>query len=67
MCEAHVFLVSDNKEDEIMENCVLIKPDGNKLLLVDLFGAQKFVEAKIKEVQLLDHKVVLEKSNEGNK
>jgi predicted RNA-binding protein len=61
MCEAKIFVEKDGHQDQIMDNVVVIKPQrGGKLLLLDLFGEEKLVKAKIKEVQLLDHKVILE-------
>ena len=60
MCEVHVFMVTDGEKETIMENVISIKPEGDKLLLVDLFGEQKYIDAKIKEIKLLEHQVVLE-------
>ena len=60
MCEVHVFMVTDGEKETIMENVISIKPEGDKLLLVDLFGEQKYIDAKIKEIKLLEHQVILE-------
>lgn len=60
MCEAKVYLEKEGSREEIMENVVSIKPEGEKLLLVDLFGERKYVNATLKEVKLLDHQVILE-------
>lgn len=46
-----------------MQGVVTIKPEGDHLLLTDLFGSQKMVKAVLKEVCLLDHKVILEDSS----
>ncbi|MDI6799782.1 MAG: CooT family nickel-binding protein [Actinomycetota bacterium] len=59
MCEAKVFLDKDGELEEYMDNVVIIRPEGEKLLLIDLFGEQKFLKADIKELKLLDHKVIL--------
>lgn len=60
MCEARVYLEKEGEKEEIMENVVSIKPEGDGLLLIDLFGERKFVSATLKEVKLLEHQVVLE-------
>lgn len=62
MCEVRVFIEKDGKLETVMKNVVSIKPENDRLLLVDLFGNQKFIEAKIKELKLLDHEVVLEEN-----
>lgn len=59
MCELTVFLLTDDREEKLMEDVATITPDGERLVLVDLLGQQKIVEAKIKELKLLEHKVYL--------
>ncbi len=60
MCEAKVFIEKEGKVEHLMDNVVTIKPEKNMLLLIDLFGNQKYINAKIKELKLLEHQVVLE-------
>lgn len=60
LCEARVFLEKEGKIEPLMDNVVTIKPDNDKLLLVDLFGNQKYIDARIKELKLLEHEVILE-------
>lgn len=59
MCEARVYIEKEGTLEELMSNVVTIKPENDKLVLTDLFGEQKFVDAEVKEIKLLDHKVVL--------
>ncbi len=59
MCEVRVFLDKRGEKEEFMDNVITIKPEGNKLLLVDLFGTQKQVEAELIELKLLEHEVVI--------
>ncbi len=61
MCEAKVYLKKDEELELLMEDCISIVPDGNKLILRDILGKSEVVEGKILEVGLLDHKVVLTK------
>ena len=60
MCEARVFIEKEGTLEEVMSNVVTIKPEQGRLVLKDLFGEQKFVDAQVKEIRLLDHKVILE-------
>lgn len=59
MCELTVYLLEDDREEKLMEDVATITPDGERLVLVDLLGQQKIVEAQIKELKLLEHKVYL--------
>lgn len=61
MCESKVFLLQNGKEEPLMENVIHIEPQDKKIFMYDLLGEQKIVEnAYIKEVKLLDHKIILE-------
>jgi len=59
MCELAVYLLENGEEKILMEDVASIKPEGEKLVLTDLLGQQEIVEAKIKELKLLEHKVFL--------
>ncbi|MBE0428635.1 MAG: CooT family nickel-binding protein [Thermoleophilia bacterium] len=59
MCELTVYLQNEEKEEKLMEDVATIIPDGERLVLTDLLGQQKIVEARIKELRLLEHKVYL--------
>ena len=60
MCEAIVYINKEGKQEMVMENVVTIRPKTDKLVLVDLFGETKEIDALIKEVKLVEHKVILE-------
>ncbi len=59
MCEAIVFVVKDGKKQKVMEDVVTVHPEGDKVLLTDLFGEQKLVTAKVERVDLLEHEIIL--------
>lgn len=60
MCEANVYLERNGSLEEIMKNVISITPQSSgQLLLIDLFGEQRTVDALIKEVRLLEHKVII--------
>lgn len=60
MCEAKVFLERGDSRELLMEDVVIIKPIESGLSLIDIMGREKSVAAAIKEVQLLQHAVLLE-------
>jgi len=61
MCESNAYLVQDGREELLLEDVVLIKPEGEKLLLTGIFGERELIDAKIKMIDLLHHKIILEK------
>ncbi|MCG9969289.1 CooT family nickel-binding protein [Pelotomaculum terephthalicicum JT] len=62
MCEANAFLRKPGKEDELfLEMVDHVVPCDDGLLLEDIFGKRKMIRAKIVELALVDHKIILEK------
>ena len=61
MCESSAFVLGKgNKLEKIMENVVNVDPVEGKVYLTDLLGEQKIVDGFIKEIRLMDHKIILE-------
>ncbi len=60
MCQSNAYLVKNGQEQLVMEDVSLIKPQGDGLLLVGILGETKEIEARIKELQLMDHRILLE-------
>lgn len=60
MCESKVYLATPAGEDLLLDDVTWIQPEGDGYRLVTLFGEQKHVSGRIKEIDLLKHRVVLE-------
>ena len=61
MCEANAYIYEDGEERLYLENVDILRPEGNKIYLRNLFGEQKEFEGRIKEISLISHRIVLEK------
>ncbi|MCC5909312.1 MAG: CooT family nickel-binding protein [Clostridiaceae bacterium] len=59
MCESSAYLVTNEGEKRIMDNVVYMKPEDGKVYLSDLLGEQKIVEGIIKEIKLIEHKIII--------
>lgn len=60
MCESSAFVLGkDNKLEKVMENVVNVDPTEGKVYLTDLLGEQKIIDGFIKEIRLMDHKIIL--------
>lgn len=60
MCEAAAFIIRDGKEELILESVDLLEPEDGKIRLVNIFGEQKTIAARIKQLSLVNHKIILE-------
>jgi predicted RNA-binding protein len=60
MCEATVYLLGENEPTLVMEAVDTIEPEGKGIRLINIFGEQKSLIARIHSLSLVDNKVFLE-------
>jgi predicted RNA-binding protein len=61
MCEANAYLIKDGEESLIMESVDILKPEEEGTWhLMSIFGEQKKIKASIREMNLVDHRILFE-------
>jgi len=60
MCEASAYLIEKSEPRLIMESVDTVTPEEGGLSLVNIFGEQKFIKARIHSLELVEHKIFLE-------
>lgn len=61
MCESNVYLIDKNgKESLFFELVDKIVPENNTVVLENILGQKKTANARIRELALVDHRIVLE-------
>jgi len=60
MCEANAYLLKEGKEELILEDLSILRPEKDGIYLQNIFGEQKRLRARIKEMNLIDHRILLE-------
>lgn len=61
MCEANAYIVKEGIEQLVMASVDIIEPQGDdNWLLVGIFGDQTTVKGRIKEMNLVNHKILFE-------
>jgi predicted RNA-binding protein len=60
MCEANAYLNKGNKEELVLEDIMILRSEEGEIYLQNIFGEQKRVKARIKEMNLVDHRIILE-------
>lgn len=63
MCEANAYLIEENDNKLIMEAVDSVEPEGDGIRLVNIFGDQKFIKARVHSLSLVDHKIFLKSYN----
>jgi predicted RNA-binding protein len=59
MCEANAYLVDGDSNKLVMEAVDSVEPEGDGIKLINIFGDQKILKARIHSRSLVDHKVFL--------
>ena len=62
MCESAAYVLKNNNLERVMDNVVSVDPYEGKLYLTDLLGEQKIIDGEIKEIRLMDHKIIIKES-----
>jgi predicted RNA-binding protein len=60
MCEAHAFMLQEGKEEKILENVDEVYVEGEEIRMINIFGEQKILKAKIKSYNNSQGRIVLE-------
>jgi predicted RNA-binding protein len=60
MCEAHAYILNDNTENKILESVDLVEFEGDEVKLVNIFGEQKTIKARLNRYNSREGKIVFE-------
>ena len=60
MCEASVFRVKDEKEELVLADVEVLRPEGAFIFMKNIFGEQKRVKGRIREMNLVEHRILLD-------
>jgi predicted RNA-binding protein len=63
MCEASAYIVKDGQEELILESVDTLENEDGEIFMVNIFGEQKRVKARVKTLSLVNHKIILEQSD----
>ena len=60
MCESNVYILKDGREELVLESVDVLENQEGKVTLVSMFGEREELMARVKNLSLVDHKIVLE-------
>lgn len=62
MCEANVYLIDEKGTEVLILDAVdKVIPNNDEIVLENIFNERKTVRARIKEMELVSHRIILEK------
>ena len=60
MCESTAYILKDGKEELVLESVDVLENQEGRVKLINIFGEEETIEAKVKTLSLVDHKIILE-------
>lgn len=60
MCESNAYIIKDGAEEPIFESVDILEDMDGQVRMINLFGEERIVKARIKMLSLVDHKIILE-------
>ena len=60
MCEAAIYILKSGEEELLLEDVDLLENHPDHVRIIDLFGEETVIRAKVKRFSLLNHKIILE-------
>jgi predicted RNA-binding protein len=65
MCQSNVYAVERDAETLVLEDVASMRVDGDRITMQTLFGEPVSLEGRIKEINLMKHRIVLERHDAG--
>ena len=60
MCQTVAYVIEEGKEVPVLEDVVSVSPEGGNIRMVNLFGEEKIVPGRIRRIDLLTHRILIE-------
>jgi predicted RNA-binding protein len=60
MCQSSAYLEKEGKSELIMEDVDMFETSGDQIRLTNIFGEEIKMSARVKNLSLVDHKIILE-------
>ncbi len=62
VCDLKAYIKKNDTEDLILESVNLVRADGDEVILKNLFGEEKRVRGRLREVSLIKNRLIVEQS-----
>ncbi len=59
MCQTTAYLIEDGREKLLMNDVITLIPEEGQIRLVNLFGEELTVAGRIRQMDLLSHKILI--------
>jgi len=60
MCDSNAYLIRGDREELLMESLDFLRQEEDRVIFRDIFGEEKTIQGRLKELHLSKQRVVLE-------
>ncbi len=65
MCQTSAYIMRDGQEELVLQDVITVTPEQGAIRMVNLFGEEKTVEGRIKQIDLLTHRIIIHSVQAG--
>ena len=58
VCESNVYIKKGDKEETVLEDVEILKPEGDVYYIANVYGEEKRIKARLVSVNFTEHKVI---------
>lgn len=62
MCQSRVYAIAGGREELLLEEVAAVEVEGDRVVMRPLFGEPLSLRGRLKEIDLMKHRIVLERS-----
>jgi predicted RNA-binding protein len=59
MCQTTAYAIEGDSEVLLLQDVISIRPENGSLRMANLFGEEKVIPGRIKQIDLLAHKILI--------
>lgn len=61
MCQSSIYAIDSGEQELLLEEVARVEIEGDEIILEPLFGERVSLTARIKEIDLMKHRILLER------
>ena len=61
MCQSNLFAIDNGRQELLLEDVARVQTQGEQLTIEPIFGEPIILRARIKDIDLMKHRIVVER------
>ena len=61
MCQSSIYVIDSGRQELLLDEVARVEIEGNEVIMEPLFGERISLTARIKEIDLMKHRILVER------